>query len=108
MHQTKDAGGVCPAPEDPGRETAQPSEEGALGEARPFSLTDDPRLRLFALFINLLVVIELFVAMFFAARDPDNLTPVFFKLFFAMLTPTLVVAFVGRRVIGKRLAAKGA
>jgi uncharacterized integral membrane protein len=108
MHQTKDAGAAGPTPEEPGRETAQPPEEGALGEARPFSLTDDPRLRLFALFINLLVVIELFVAMFFATRDPDNLTPVFFKLFFGMLAPTLIVAFVGRRVIGKRLAAKDA
>ena len=84
------------------------TEERGMGEARHVSLTQDPRLRLFALLINFLVIMELFVAMFFASREPDQLTPVFFKLFFCMLTPTIIAAVVGRRVIGKRLTSKGA
>lgn len=72
-----------------------------LGEAQQVSLTTSPRMRLFAFFINLVVVCEVFVAMYFAAQQPDRLTPVFFKIFFALLVPTLVGAYFGRRLIAK-------
>ncbi len=72
-----------------------------MGEAQKVSLTASPRLRLFALLINVLVVSELCVAMYFAQQTPDRLTPVFFKVFFSLLVPTLVAAVVGRRLIAK-------
>lgn len=75
--------------------------EPGMGEAQNVSLTCSPRMRLFAILINVLVVTELFVAMYFAQQTPARLTPVFFKIFFSLLVPTLVVAFVGRRLIAK-------
>lgn len=75
--------------------------EPAMGEAQKVSLTSSPRLRLFALLINVLVIGELCVAIYFAQQTPDRLTPVFFKVFFCLLAPTLVAAVVGRRLIAK-------
>lgn len=79
----------------------KPVTERGLGEAQRVSLSANPRLRIFAFFINIIVVCEVFVAMYFASLDPDRLTPVFFKVFFALLVPTLVGAYLGRRLIGK-------
>lgn len=81
--------------------TDEKTDEKGMGEAQKVSLTTSPRLRLFAMFINVLVVSELFVAMYFATQTPDRLTPVFFKIFFSLLLPTLVLAFLGRRHIAK-------
>ena len=75
--------------------------EPGMGEAQKVSLAHSPRLRLFALLINVLVVSELVVSMYFAQQTPDRLTPVFFKVFFSLLVPTLVVAIVGRRLIAR-------
>lgn len=75
--------------------------EPGMGEAQKVSLTSSPRMRLFALLINVMVVSELCVAMYFAQQTPDRLTPVFFKVFFSLLVPTLVAAVVGRRLIAK-------
>ncbi|MDR0339202.1 MAG: hypothetical protein LBH65_02870 [Desulfovibrio sp.] len=82
-------------------ESLEHMEERGMGEAQRVSLTASPRMRLFAVVINFLVISELFVAMYFASQTPDRLTPVFFKIFFGLLVPTLVVAFVGRRLIAK-------
>lgn len=81
--------------------TDEKSDERGMGEAQKVSLTTSPRLRLLAMFINLLVVSEVFIAMYFAAQTPDKLTPVFFKMFFTMLVPTLVLAALARRHIAK-------
>lgn len=75
--------------------------EPAMGEAQKVSLSSNPRMRLFAVLINFLVISELCVAMYFAQQTPDRLTPVFFKVFFSLLVPTLVAAVVGRRLIAK-------
>ena len=78
-----------------------PMDEGGMGEAQKVSLSTSPRMRLFALCINLLVLTELTVAMYFAAQNPDKLTPVFFKIFFSLLVPTIIGAIVGRRLIAR-------
>lgn len=81
--------------------TTQEYEERGMGEAQQVSLTSSPKMKLFALFINILVISELFVAMYFANQTPAQLTPVFFKIFFSLLLPTLGLAFLGRRIIAK-------
>lgn len=81
--------------------TDEKSDERGIGEAQKVSLATSPRLRLFAMFINFLVVSEVFIAMYFAAQTPDKLTPIFFKIFFSLLVPTLALAFWGRRRIAK-------
>ena len=83
-------------------EHAEPAmQESGMGEAQKVSLTSSPRMKLFALLINLLVLTELTIAMYFAAQDQDRLTPVFFKIFFSLLVPTVIGAIVGRRLIAR-------
>jgi hypothetical protein len=44
--------------------------------------------------VDMLVLVELCISMYAAARNPDMVTPVFVKSFFAMALPTLVMAKV--------------
>lgn len=85
------------APDTHGGEYGEPG----FGEAQKVSLSSDPRLRLLSIVINLLVVSELFIAMYFASQNPDTLTPTFFTIFFSLLIPTIIGAIVGRRLIAR-------
>lgn len=76
-------------------------QQSAMGEAQHVNLASSPRLRLFAVCINLLVILELCIAMYMASLDQSRLTPIFFKVFFSMLVPTLIGAAVGRRLIAR-------
>jgi hypothetical protein len=49
--------------------------------------------------VNVLVLVELCVAMYFANENPDDFTPVFFKVFFSLLVPTLILASISKRFI---------
>lgn len=49
------------------------------------------------IFLNLLVLAELCIAMYMASADPENLTPVFMKVFFGLLIPTLTAGFYLKR-----------
>jgi hypothetical protein len=49
--------------------------------------------------IDILILVELCVSMYFAVKNPDNFTSVFFKYFFGMLIPTLIIG----KIILKRL-----
>ena len=49
--------------------------------------------------VNLLVLAELCVAMYMAANNPEEFTPVFFKVFFSLLVPTLILGIVSKRLI---------
>lgn len=41
--------------------------------------------------VNVLVIIELFISMYFAGQDPDNLNTIFLKWFLSMAIPTLLI-----------------
>lgn len=90
-------GNFPPSVTEPAQEHAEP----AMGEAQKVSITCSPRMRIFAIGINILVITELTVAMYMASLQPDEFTPVFFKVFFSLLVPTLIGAFIGRRMIAK-------
>lgn len=49
--------------------------------------------------IDILILAELCISMYFAVKNPDNFTSVFFKVFLGMLIPTLIIS----RIIVKRL-----
>jgi hypothetical protein len=51
------------------------------------------RQKLAVLALDLLMLIELAVAIAWASKYPDSFTPVFMKSFFLMLVPTLVAGF---------------
>ena len=76
--------------------------KGSIGEAQSVQLAFGlPRLLLTAI-VNVLVLVEVFIAMYFAAKNPDEITPVFFKILFSMLLPTLVLAYVVKRILARR------
>ncbi len=76
--------------------------EGPIGEAQAVELAHGLPRMLLTIAVNLLVLVEVFIAMYFAAQNPDEITPIFFKTLFSMLLPTLVLAFVAKRVIARR------
>jgi hypothetical protein len=45
--------------------------------------------------VDIALIVELCVSMYFANQNPDRFTPLFMKYFFSMLIPTLVLAKVG-------------
>lgn len=49
--------------------------------------------------IDILILAELCISMYFAVKNPDNFTLIFFKYFFGMLIPTLIIG----KIIVKRL-----
>lgn len=64
-------------------------------------------LLVFALGVNVAVLVELCVAMALAvACPPERFTPVFLKVFFGLLAPTLVLAGLGKRLLLHRLRSR--
>ncbi len=63
------------------------------------SVMIDIQRKIAIIIVNFLVLAELCISMYFGAKDPENLTPVFMKLFFAMLVPTLIMT----RLVLRRL-----
>ncbi len=54
----------------------------------------------FAFGVNAAVLVELCVAMAFAAAcPPERFTTVFLKVFFGLLAPTLLLAGLGKRLL---------
>ena len=49
--------------------------------------------------VNVLVLVELCVAMYMANENPEEFTPVFFKVFFSLLVPTLILGTVSKRFV---------
>jgi hypothetical protein len=49
--------------------------------------------------LDVLVLIELGISMYWANKTPDLLTPIFIKTFFVLVIPTLILA----RIVIKRL-----
>ncbi len=70
-------------------------------EDREFSIINNAKIRNLTIGVNLLLLIELCVAMFFAAQDPENLTPVFFSVFLPLLIPTIIGTIIAKRLIIK-------
>lgn len=69
---------------------------------REFSIINNAKIRNLTIGVNLLLLIELCVAMFFAAQDPENLTPVFFfSVFLPLLIPTIIGTIIAKRLIIK-------
>jgi hypothetical protein len=54
----------------------------------------NPRQKLVVLALDLLMLMELAVAIAWASKFPDSFTPTFMKAFFLMLVPTLVAGFL--------------
>lgn len=78
-------------------------QEAVYGGAQHVSVTSSFALRLLAVAVNILVLAELCVAMYFGSQDMDNITPIFFKVFFSLLIPTIVGTIIMRRILSARM-----
>jgi hypothetical protein len=58
------------------------------------SPTMNVRQKIAVVVLDIAVLAELFVAMYFASRSGDSYTLIFFKYFFSMLIPTLLIAWI--------------
>ena len=94
---------TVPSPADviAGASPEHPSE-APIGEAQTVPLAHGLPRMLLTVTVNLLVLAEVFIAMYFAARNPDELTPVFFTILFSLLLPTLVLAYAAKRILARR------
>lgn len=58
--------------------------------------------KLLVIGINCLILLALFVAMYRASLYPDNFNIIFFKTIFSLLIPTLLLGFIGKRLLHYR------
>jgi len=54
---------------------------------------------LLVIVVDVLILVELAVAMYVASVHPDNFELMFMKSFFGMLLPTLVLSFLAKRML---------
>ncbi len=52
--------------------------------------------------MDIALLVELCISMYFAQKNPENFTPVFFKYFLTMVIPTLILT----RIVVKRLRSR--
>jgi hypothetical protein len=101
---------VCPASTENAQEPAQttscatasaaPQDDSiAFGGAEEVNLVSSTYQKILAVSANLLILIELTIAMFFAAKAGDDFQPVFLKIFFSMLIPTLVAWIIAKKLL---------
>lgn len=97
-HQSRQGGDMPYAADGPSGHAS----DGPIGEAQAVQLAHGLPRMLLTIAVNLLVLAEVFIAMYFAAKTPDEITPIFFKTLFSMLLPTLVMAAIAKRIIARR------
>ena len=83
----------------PGEDPRTEQMEAPLGAAQQVQTTLTLPHIIRVVTVNVLVLVELCVAMYMANENPDEFTAVFFKVFFSLLVPTLILAAVGKRFI---------
>jgi hypothetical protein len=54
---------------------------------------------LLVMVVDVLILVELATAMYVASVHPDEFELMFMKSFFGLLIPTLVLAFLGKRLL---------
>ena len=82
-----------------GEEHASEQAEAPIGAGQPVQVTLSLPHFIRIAVINILVLVELCVAMYMAAQNPEEFTPIFFKVFFSLLVPTLILGIVSKRFI---------
>jgi hypothetical protein len=62
-----------------------------------FNVARSPRHWMLVIAMDVLVLVELCVAMYLAASSAEDFTAMFIKAFFGMLIPTLVIGALAKR-----------
>jgi hypothetical protein len=56
--------------------------------------------------VNVLVLAELCIALYIAGQNPEEFQPVFLKVFFSLLAPTLILASIIKRLMARHIRSK--
>ena len=93
-------------PPPPSEDPAPEQTEAPLGAPQQvhmdFSLPHFIRI----VIVNVLVLVELCIAMYIASQNPEEFQPVFLKVFFSLLVPTLILASIAKRLITRHIRLK--
>ncbi|MCL2458218.1 MAG: hypothetical protein FWF31_05090 [Desulfobulbus sp.] len=82
-------------------EDAPAQSEAPMGAAQQVQTTLSLPHIIRLVIVNVLVLVELCIAMYMANKTPEEFTPVFFKTFFSLLVPTLILGVISKRFIPK-------
>jgi hypothetical protein len=102
VHETTEpqqAKSMSVTPPPSGEEHAPPAEEAPMGAAQYVHIEFSPAHLIRVVIVNILVLAELCAAMYMANQNPEEFTPTFFKVFFSLLAPTLILAAISKRFV---------
>jgi hypothetical protein len=97
--QSEHAMSASPPPPD---DDTPPQDDAPLGAPQQVQMDFSPRNIVRIVTVNVLVLAELVLALYMAAQNPEEFQPVFLKVFFSLLVPTLILASIAKRLM-KRL-----
>jgi hypothetical protein len=81
------------------RDDAHPQEEAPMGAAQQVDVDFSTRNIVRVVIVNVLVLSELGLALYMAYQNPEEFQPVFLKVFFALLVPTLILSSISKRLL---------
>ncbi len=79
-------------------------DEKGIGDAQDVDLVTTPQQRLLTIGINLLILIELTIAMYMASRSPETFTPTFFTTFLGLAVPSLLIFWLIKWLMAPKAA----
>ena len=79
------------------------AEEAPLGAPQQVHMDFSPPHLIRIVIVNVLVLAELCIAMYMAGQNPEEFQPVFLKVFFSLLVPTLILASIAKRLMKRHM-----
>jgi len=86
-------------PPPSGEEYGSAPAEAPLGAGQPVQVEFSLAHIILVVTVNILVLVELSIAMYIGHLNRDEFSPVFFKVFFSLLVPTLILAAICKRLL---------
>jgi len=93
-------------PPSPGEEQAPEQTEAPWGAPQQMHMDFSLPQLIRIVIVNVLVLAELGIAMHMAYQNPEEFQPVFFKVFFSLLVPTLILASITKRLMKRPIRPK--
>ncbi len=78
---------------------AQINTDNACQDSEEVSIVTHKYLKLIPFIFNIVILLSVFVAMYFAAQQPEKLTEIFFSIFLTAFIITIICAWVAKYVV---------
>jgi len=94
-------------PPSPDEEHMHEPAEAPMGAPQPVHMDFSPPHIIRIVTVNVLVLAEVCIAMYIASgQSPEEFQPVFLKVFFGLLVPTLILASIAKRLMKRYMLPK--